>query len=194
MIVTSWYRLGIATPDVILFPLSRVNIIADSLDIPPPGSADAPVAVVAPAAVPAVTSPGTPVADPWAVTLERFLGYKQTFDSISQFLPQGTVAKGMTILDIELTPLAEVVAPILSHSMLHQDILSAIWNLSDVEQDGTLSLPEFVVAMHLVTAAVVGVPVPAILPNSLVQSVIHCQEIVASTNSGPYGAPAATVC
>lgn len=57
--------------------------------------------------------------------------------------------------------------------MLPQEILSFIWTLSDVEADGTLSLPEFVVAMHLVTAAVAGLPVPPVLPDVLIQSVLH---------------------
>jgi hypothetical protein len=57
--------------------------------------------------------------------------------------------------------------------MLPQEVLSGIWTLSDVEGDGTLSLPEFVVAMHLVTAGIAGIPVPTQLPDALIQSVLH---------------------
>lgn len=61
--------------------------------------------------------------------------------------------------------------------MLHQELLSLIWSLSDVEQDGTLSLPEFAVAMHLVSAAVAGVPVPPVLPDSLIRSVLEVETL-----------------
>lgn len=45
--------------------------------------------------------------------------------------------------------------------------LTRIWHLSDVSQDGALSLGEFLVAMHLVVARRNNIPLPASLPPPL---------------------------
>jgi hypothetical protein len=71
-------------------------------EIPPLNSAapsalltiSTPTPQVAPTPGPVAPVGEAPV-DPWVVTFDRFLSYKQTFDSISQFLPQGSVAPGM---------------------------------------------------------------------------------------------------
>ncbi|KAF2361211.1 EH domain [Trinorchestia longiramus] len=52
-------------------------------------------------------------------------------------------------------------------SKLATDQLTRIWHLSDVTQDGALSLPEFLVAMHLVVARRNNVPLPSALPQPL---------------------------
>ncbi|XP_018007162.1 ralBP1-associated Eps domain-containing protein 1 isoform X2 [Hyalella azteca] len=52
-------------------------------------------------------------------------------------------------------------------SKLATDQLTRIWHLSDVTQDGALSLPEFLVAMHLVVARRNNVPLPTALPQPL---------------------------
>ncbi|CAF5129685.1 unnamed protein product, partial [Rotaria socialis] len=45
--------------------------------------------------------------------------------------------------------------------------LSQIWNLSDVNHDGALSLAEFCTAMHLVVLRVNGFELPDELPTQL---------------------------
>eukprot|EP01127_Copromyxa_protea_P013592 TRINITY_DN3680_c1_g1_i2.p1 TRINITY_DN3680_c1_g1~~TRINITY_DN3680_c1_g1_i2.p1 ORF type:complete len:443 (-),score=91.20 TRINITY_DN3680_c1_g1_i2:564-1781(-) len=150
--------------------LASIDIPTETLptSVPTPSPTStptsAPTSTPAPTSVPAsqaYTGSVSASLDPWTVSLDRFIAYKQSFDSMAQLLPQGPAAR------------AETAAPLLAQSGLHQELLSTIWALSDIEGDGTLSLPEFVVAMHLVTAAVNGVPIPPQLPESLVQSVMH---------------------
>lgn len=55
---------------------------------------------------------------------------------------------------------------------LPNDILGRIWNLSDTEQRGALSLTEFIVAMHLITSMKAGTlrAVPQTLPAGLYEA------------------------
>lgn len=48
----------------------------------------------------------------------------------------------------------------------HKD-LSHIWQLSDIDQDGQLSLPEFCIAMHLIVLRRNQIDLPQSLPMSL---------------------------
>ncbi|KAL3082980.1 hypothetical protein niasHS_010782 [Heterodera schachtii] len=53
-------------------------------------------------------------------------------------------------------------------SSLDDSILSKIWSLSDVNEDGFLNLAEFILAMHLVVLHTKGsVPIPSRLPSSV---------------------------
>ncbi|XP_055084303.1 epidermal growth factor receptor substrate 15-like 1 isoform X2 [Periophthalmus magnuspinnatus] len=60
------------------------------------------------------------------------------------------------------------VKPVLINSKLPLDILGKIWDLSDVDKDGSLDKEEFIVAMHLVYRAMEKEPVPTTLPQSLI--------------------------
>ncbi|KAJ0058876.1 hypothetical protein NL108_001111 [Boleophthalmus pectinirostris] len=60
------------------------------------------------------------------------------------------------------------VKPVLINSKLPLDILGKIWDLSDVDKDGSLDKDEFIVAMHLVYRAMEKEPVPTTLPQSLI--------------------------
>ncbi|VDP93605.1 unnamed protein product [Echinostoma caproni] len=51
--------------------------------------------------------------------------------------------------------------------------LSDIWELSDVDRDGQLTLGEFAVAMHLVVLRRNGVPVPCTLPHALMEVITN---------------------
>lgn len=46
--------------------------------------------------------------------------------------------------------------------------LAQIWDLSDVDKDGTLTKEEFAVAMYLIHQVLIGKPLPPALPLSLV--------------------------
>uniref|UniRef100_A0A8C6UTQ7 Epidermal growth factor receptor substrate 15-like 1 n=1 Tax=Neogobius melanostomus TaxID=47308 RepID=A0A8C6UTQ7_9GOBI len=60
------------------------------------------------------------------------------------------------------------VKPLLINSKLPLDVLGKIWDLSDVDKDGSLDKDEFTVAMHLVYRAMEKEPVPTTLPHSLI--------------------------
>ncbi|XP_028409524.1 intersectin-1-like isoform X2 [Dendronephthya gigantea] len=52
-------------------------------------------------------------------------------------------------------------------SHLPPQILAQIWDLSDVDKDGQLSMEEFAIGMHLVESAKSGKLLPSVLPTSL---------------------------
>lgn len=56
---------------------------------------------------------------------------------------------------------------ILAASGLSNQILFKIWQLADIEGDGTLDCDEFAVAMHLINETKKGSPVPDLLPPNL---------------------------
>ena len=66
-----------------------------------------------------------------------------------------------------------------SRSSLDTSCLSEIWDLSDVNQDGVLSLDEFCIAMHLSVGRRHGLPVPQTLPPALAQVAGEVNKIVA---------------
>lgn len=107
--------------------------------------------------------------DPWSISPEQRAYY------LSQFLrlqsdPRGKLSGSQAKLFFELSklPTAE---------------LSDIWELSDVDHDGQLTLGEFAVAMHLVVLRRNGVPVPQTLPKTLVD-VIANQSLFTSVSAG----------
>lgn len=65
-----------------------------------------------------------------------------------------------------------------SQSLLDTESLSHIWDLSDVNQDGLLSLDEFCIAMHLSVAKRHGLPLPQVLPPHLAQVAGEVNRIV----------------
>ncbi|XP_077981058.1 uncharacterized protein LOC144436207 isoform X2 [Glandiceps talaboti] len=58
--------------------------------------------------------------------------------------------------------------PVFMNSNLPVDILSRVWDLSDVDKDGFLDRDEFCVAMHLVYKALDNQPTPSTLPAQLI--------------------------
>eukprot|EP00929_Paragymnodinium_shiwhaense_P077229 TRINITY_DN3976_c0_g1_i2.p1 TRINITY_DN3976_c0_g1~~TRINITY_DN3976_c0_g1_i2.p1 ORF type:complete len:1387 (-),score=279.77 TRINITY_DN3976_c0_g1_i2:138-4298(-) len=56
---------------------------------------------------------------------------------------------------------------VLDRTGLPEEVLASIWRLSDVDQDGRLSHPEFVCAMHLAQVVKRGFELPAELPHEL---------------------------
>ena len=56
---------------------------------------------------------------------------------------------------------------VLEKSGLSRNILGVIWELSDLNADGNLSLKEFLIAMHLTTKCKKGFPLPAEIPIEL---------------------------
>lgn len=95
--------------------------------------------------------------DIWAINDEQFSYYKKQFSSLtkdSQGHISGLVAKTF-----------------FEKSGLEIKYLSNIWKLSDLDQDGALSLSEFCIAMHLVVLCRNQIELPQTLPNQLKQSI-----------------------
>ncbi|XP_065673561.1 epidermal growth factor receptor substrate 15-like 1 isoform X7 [Hydra vulgaris] len=62
----------------------------------------------------------------------------------------------------------EVVKPVLMNSKLPFDTLGKIWDLSDIDHDGSLDQDEFSLAMYLVYRAIEGGDIPLVLPLSII--------------------------
>ncbi|XP_027631273.1 ralBP1-associated Eps domain-containing protein 2 isoform X16 [Tupaia chinensis] len=91
--------------------------------------------------------------DPWRITEEQWEYYVNQFRSLqpdpSSFI-SGSVAKNF-----------------FTKSKLSIPELSYIWELSDADCDGALTLPEFCAAFHLIVARKNGYPLPEGLPPTL---------------------------
>ncbi|XP_077462760.1 epidermal growth factor receptor substrate 15 isoform X1 [Stigmatopora argus] len=90
---------------------------------------------------------------PWVVKPEEKLKFDAIFESL------GPVSGMLT---------GDKVKPVLLNSKLPVDILGRVWELSDIDRDGTLDKDEFSVAMYLVYRALEGENVPMSLPLPLV--------------------------
>ncbi|XP_030851486.1 epidermal growth factor receptor substrate 15-like 1 isoform X2 [Strongylocentrotus purpuratus] len=90
---------------------------------------------------------------PWAVSAEDKAKYDGIFD-------------GLSPMDNKLS--GDKVKGVFMNSKLPVDVLSRIWDLSDIDKDGLLDRVEFSVAMYLVYRALEKDPVPAALPNKLI--------------------------
>ncbi|XP_030058160.1 ralBP1-associated Eps domain-containing protein 2 isoform X2 [Microcaecilia unicolor] len=91
--------------------------------------------------------------DPWRITEEQRDYYTRQFKSLQpdlNALISGSVAKKF-----------------FTKSKLSIPVLSHIWELSDVDHDGALTLPEFCAAFHLVVARKNGYSLPDVLPQTL---------------------------
>ncbi|XP_018605400.2 ralBP1-associated Eps domain-containing protein 2 isoform X1 [Scleropages formosus] len=91
--------------------------------------------------------------DPWRITEEQREYYTHQFKSLQPNLGAlilGSVAKNF---------FTKSKLPILE--------LSHIWELSDVDRDGALTLTEFCIAFHLIVARKNGYPLPETLPLTL---------------------------
>ncbi|RXM99552.1 RalBP1-associated Eps domain-containing protein 2 [Acipenser ruthenus] len=91
--------------------------------------------------------------DPWRITEEQQEYYTMQFKSLQpdlSLLISGSVAKNF-----------------FTKSKLSIPELSHIWELSDVDCDGALTLPEFCTAFHLIVARKNGYSLPDKLPQTL---------------------------
>ncbi|CAL8090288.1 unnamed protein product [Calicophoron daubneyi] len=105
--------------------------------------------------------------DPWAVTSEQKAYYLAQFIRL-QPDPRAKLSGLQAKSFFEL-------------SRLPNSELSDIWELSDVDCDGQLTLGEFCVAMHLVVLRRNGLPIPRILPPSMIEVLTsHCLFTTAS--------------
>ncbi|XP_066526620.1 intersectin-2b [Hoplias malabaricus] len=90
----------------------------------------------------------------WAVPQSSRLKYRQQFNSLDKqmvgYLSGPQVRNAM------------------ASTLLTQNQLAAIWNLSDVDKDGKLKAEEFILAMHLVDVAKQGQSLPLSLPLDLI--------------------------
>ncbi|KAM3931935.1 ralBP1-associated Eps domain-containing protein 1 isoform 2-T2 [Leptodactylus fuscus] len=111
--------------------------------------------------------------DPWKITDEQRQYYINQFKNIQPdlngFIP-GSAAK-------EFFTKSKLPIPELSH----------IWELSDFDKDGALTLDEFCAAFHLVVARKNGYDLPEKLPESLMPKLIDLDDTAAGDQSGEVG-------
>ncbi|KAM4043453.1 ralBP1-associated Eps domain-containing protein 1 isoform 3-T3 [Anomaloglossus baeobatrachus] len=111
--------------------------------------------------------------DPWKITDEQRQYYVNQFKNIQPdlngFIP-GSAAK-------EFFTKSKLPIPELSH----------IWELSDFDKDGALTLDEFCAAFHLVVARKNGYDLPEKLPESLMPKLIDLDDTAAGEQSGEVG-------
>ncbi|XP_041440035.1 ralBP1-associated Eps domain-containing protein 2 isoform X1 [Xenopus laevis] len=97
--------------------------------------------------------------DPWRITEEQRDYYTNQFITLQpdlKSLISGSVAKNF-----------------FTKSKLHISELSHIWDLSDVDCDGALTLAEFCAAFHLIVVRKNGYEVPDTLPQTLLAEIIQ---------------------
>ncbi|XP_044144663.1 ralBP1-associated Eps domain-containing protein 1 isoform X2 [Bufo gargarizans] len=111
--------------------------------------------------------------DPWKITDEQRQYYVNQFKNIQPdlngFIP-GSAAK-------EFFTKSKLPIPELSH----------IWELSDFDKDGALTLDEFCAAFHLVVARKNGYDLPEKLPESLMPKLIDLDDSAAGDQSSEVG-------
>mmetsp|Transcript_22797 Transcript_22797/g.36383 ORF Transcript_22797/g.36383 Transcript_22797/m.36383 type:complete len:592 (+) Transcript_22797:191-1966(+) len=108
------------------------------------------------AATPSDGAAASLLPDAWAMTPSNRMQYEEIFDQ------QNTVDGKLDGKDA---------VQFFLQSRLPRDQLRQVWNLSDVDQDGKLTKPEFCVAMHLVMCLTrKSYPVPSQLPIDLATS------------------------
>ncbi|XP_061680203.1 ralBP1-associated Eps domain-containing protein 2-like [Syngnathoides biaculeatus] len=91
--------------------------------------------------------------DPWRITQEQREYYTDQFRRLQP--------------DLGALILGAVAKNFFTKSKLPIPELSHIWELSDVDRDGALTLPEFCAAFHLIVARKYGYPLPDSLPPGL---------------------------
>merc|ERR1719471_1420341 len=115
-----------------------------------------------PGVQPSVVMPpaGAPPAQPTPPPVEWIIPQQKRVGYMAQFQANDRAKTGF---------LAAVQARgILLQTGLAQQTLASVWNLSDIDKDGKLSVEEFILAMHLCEMAQKGEPFPEPLPISLV--------------------------
>ncbi|KAF4713514.1 hypothetical protein FOZ63_030796 [Perkinsus olseni] len=137
-------------------PIKLPEFEGVQIDTPPPTSArysNAPEGDVADDVIAEESANGIDLRSPvWRISRKHLEKYTEVFKAVST---SGFVS-GADARDL------------LVRSGLGSEELTQIWDLADVGRDGQLSYPEFLVAMHLVTMARAGYPIPrSRLPNAL---------------------------
>ena len=100
--------------------------------------------------------PAAPDPNAWAVTPAMKADYDAAFVAAGgQLVPGGRLQPNQ-------------VKDALLQSNLPRETLRSIWELSDIDKDGTLDLDEWAVAKHLTSIALQGQPMPAALPPNMV--------------------------
>merc|ERR1719367_18049 len=126
-------------------PMSQPAIpgVQPSVVMPPMSSAPAPASAAS-----------TPPPIEWAIPQQKRVQY------MAQFQANDKAKTGF---------LAAVQArTILLQTGLAQQTLASVWNISDIDKDGKLSVEEFILAMHLCDMGQKGEPLPDPLPIQLV--------------------------
>jgi len=95
----------------------------------------------------------SPDATSWSIKAKKKQQYDTIFDSLK---PINGLLSG------------EKVRPVLMNSKLAVDKLGKIWDISDIDKDGSLDRDEFAVAMYLVYSCLEGEPLPSVLPPLLI--------------------------
>merc|ERR1719471_2455636 len=115
-----------------------------------------------PGVQPSVVMPpaGAPPAQPTPPPVEWIIPQQKRVQYMAQFQANDKAKTGF---------LAAVQArTILLQTGLAQQTLATVWNLSDIDKDGKLSVEEFILAMHLCEMGQKGEPLPDPLPIALV--------------------------
>jgi len=141
MHITSLRRQGITLPTV-----------------RPPALVDLAVAAAWSSAHVAAASAHSWEASPWSVSPKELAAYMTIFEDVC--LRSGNELQGGTLRAVDLHE-------VLERSGLHQADLSHIWALSDLDQDGRVSLGEFSCVMCLIARCRQGVSLPSELPAEL---------------------------
>lgn len=98
-------------------------------------------------------------ASPWTVEPEAFEQYCNIFEEV--------VGSSEAFFG------PDSARELLGRSQLPHEELAHIWLLSDVDDDGVLSLKEFAIAMHLVSRRKQGLELPRTLPPELAATLQH---------------------
>lgn len=132
-----------------LVSLAQMGLNLDSTllcnDVAPPKLGNNPIAVPALA----------PKAIDWTISPAKLAEYEQLFDSLQ---PNNGYIPGNKVKSL------------LMDSKLPVDTLCKIWDLADMDQDGSLNRAEFAIAMHLVYKALEKYIIPNTLPAELIPS------------------------
>ncbi|KAK9760476.1 actin organization and endocytosis protein, partial [Basidiobolus ranarum] len=81
----------------------------------------------------------------------------------------------------------EAARDIFLRSKLDSEVLAQIWSMSDINASGSLSFPEFALAMYLINMKLTGQNVPSQLPNNLRQEITSAMQPSANSNVGNPG-------
>ncbi len=108
--------------------------------------------------------------DPWTINTVQREYYTKQFQNLQTDTTKVINGKNFNLILTDsniFILLGHIAKEFFERSNLPTSELSQIWNLSDVNHDGALSLAEFSTAMHLVVLRLNGFPLPDELPPQL---------------------------
>jgi len=123
-----------------------------------------------PEVLPDVLAKLFPLHEVWRVSDADFSKYKAFFD--------------LCVKDYRMQVSAQVAKPFLEQARLPKNTLKQIWVLSDINQSGSLSLNQFVCAMHIAMRCCQGYLVPDELPEVLMRGLRQEISPIKQGNSG----------